>query len=158
MKSEEVKIGKRRMTLADFWWIRGESLSPAGSVGVGSDVPPARHSLPTRSIPLRQKRKTRFRAFLLFLVDPRGIEPLSENLAAGLSSWTVCCLEFPLNGGNRQPPLSGSPLMHDWYKCEIPVHVHHYLTLSTGSWSSPVNGRHNSRGTAVRQPVLRCYR
>ena len=43
-----------------FWWSRGESFSPAGSVRVGSDVPPARHSLPTRSIPLfvpRNKKK-----------------------------------------------------------------------------------------------------
>ena len=38
------------------WWRRGESLSSADSVRVGSDRPPDGHSLPTRSIPFLNKK------------------------------------------------------------------------------------------------------
>ena len=53
--SLQIKTKSRAMHDFSFWWSRGESLSPAGSVRVGSDVPPARHSLPTRSIPIPKK-------------------------------------------------------------------------------------------------------
>ena len=59
------------------------------------------------------------------LVEMRRIELLSENPSTRLSSWTVCYLEFPSGGANRHALLSGSPFMHDRFKCERPMHVHH---------------------------------
>ena len=38
---------------------KGFEFSPAGSVRVGSDLPPAGHSLPTRSNPIREKQNRR---------------------------------------------------------------------------------------------------
>ena len=60
-----------------------------------------------------------------FLVEMRGIEPLSENPSTQLSSWTVCYLEFPSESANRHAIPSGSPFLHDRLKCEPPMHVHH---------------------------------
>ena len=66
MKSEEVKIGKRRMTLADFWWIRGESLSPAGRSGLALTCPRhVIHSQPVR-FPFGKKEKRAFARSFFF--------------------------------------------------------------------------------------------
>ena len=88
-----------------------------------------------------------------YLVDPRRIELLSENLFTGPSSWTVCGLKFPLDGDHRQPSPAGSPFMHDRYKCELPIHVHHYVTPRPRPWYSPV-GRAAimPRHCLIRQP------
>ncbi len=59
---KEVTFGRQKLLL--FWWRRGESLSPAGSVRLGSDRPPDGHSLPTRSIPSRIKNTDRQRVAL----------------------------------------------------------------------------------------------
>ncbi len=92
-----------------------------------------------RALPSLGSTKQKSRTRRLFcLVDPRGIEPLSENLFTGPSSWTVCDLKFPLNGGHRRSPLAGSPFLHDRYKCELSVHVHHCMTPQPWSWSSSV--------------------
>ena len=40
----------------------------------------------------------------LFLVDPRGIEPLSESPLIRPSPWAVCYLEFPRSSVSRQTP------------------------------------------------------
>ena len=57
-------------------WRRGrDSLSPAGSVRVGSDSPPDCHSLPTRSNPLIYQRKKRTPAGVLALAEREGFEP-----------------------------------------------------------------------------------
>ena len=95
-----------------------------------------------------------------FMVDPRGIEPLSENPFTGPSSWVVCGLEFPLDGGHRQSPSAGSPFLHDRCKCEVSVHVHHYMTLRPGSWSSSgERAAKEPRHCLIRQPVRRyCQR
>ena len=114
---------------------RGIVSRPRRSVRLGSDMPPACHSPPTCSIPLRQKEKPPVGGFS-FLVDPRGIEPLSENLAAGPSPWAVCNLKFPLCGGHRQPPPAGSAFMHDRSNREPPIHVHHCMTPPLRPWSS----------------------
>ena len=89
------------------------------------------------SEPRIHQRKKRAALRLFALVDPRRIELLSENPFTGLSSWVVCDLEFPLGVGHRQPTPVGSPFLHDRYKCELPMHVHHSMTLSPRSWSSP---------------------
>ena len=60
-----------------------------------------------------------------FLVEMRRIELLSENPSTQLSSWTVCYLNFPSGSANRHALPSGSPFMHDRFKCERPMHVHH---------------------------------
>ena len=62
---------------------------------------------------------------LAFVVEMRRIELLSENPSTQLSSWTVCYLEFPSGSANRHAIPSGSPFMHDRFKCEQPMHVHH---------------------------------
>ena len=81
-------------------------------------------------------KKARHAARLFALVDPRRIELLSENLFTGPSSWTVYDLEFPADSEHRHSIPLGSPFLHDRYKCELSVHVHHYMTLQPWSWSS----------------------
>ena len=61
---KEVTFGRQKLLL--FWWRRGESLSPAGSVRLGSDRPPDGHSLPTRSIPSQIKNTDRQRRPVFF--------------------------------------------------------------------------------------------
>ena len=93
------------------------------------------------------------------LVDPRGIEPLSENLFTGPSPWAVCDLKFPSAVGHRRSTPSGSPFLHDRYKCELSVHVHHCMTPHPRSWSSSAERVALCHGTALRQPVrLDCQR
>ena len=61
---------------------------------------------------------------IFYLVDPRGIEPLSENLLTGPSPWAVYLLVlFPLCA-DKQAHSESSPLMHDRFKDESPMHVH----------------------------------
>ena len=85
---------------------------------------------------------------VLALVDPRRVELLSENLFTGPSSWTVYDLAFPQDGEHRHPSPLGSPFLHDRYKCELSVHVHHCMTPQPWSWSSSVGRAAFSRGTA----------
>ena len=71
-----------------------------------------------------------------FLVDPRRVELLSESPFTKPSPWAVCYLEFPSVSDTRQPLTSGSPFLHDRYKCELSVHVHHSMTLKPKPWYS----------------------
>ena len=90
------------------------------------------------------------------LVDPRGIEPLSENPFTGPSTWIVCGLDFPLRVGHRQSTRAGSPFLHDRYKCELPMHVHHCMTLSPWPWySSGERAAKKPRHCLIRQPLRR---
>ena len=89
------------------------------------------------------------------MVDPRRIELLSENPFTGPSSWVVYDLEFPPDVGHRQSTSIGSPFLHDRYKCELPMHVHHCLTPQPWPWYSSARRAALSRGTALRQPVRR---
>ena len=58
----------------------------------------------------------------LCLVDPRGIEPLSENLLISLSPGAFCYLGFPLGDVNRQTSLLGSHFLRDRFNGEPSVH------------------------------------
>ena len=64
---------------------------------------------------------------LLFLVDPRGVEPLSENLLIQLSPGAVCFLKFPSFAVNRQTSTSGSHFLRGRLNGERPTHVHRLL-------------------------------
>ena len=55
----------------------------------------------------------------------RRIELLSENPSTRPSPWAVRYLEFPLDAANRHAASQGSPFMHDRFKSEQPMHVHH---------------------------------
>ena len=59
-----------------------------------------------------------------FLVEMRGIEPLSENLLIQLSPSAFRLLEFPLTHGGGQPYVAGSHFMRDALNGERRVHVH----------------------------------
>ena len=59
------------------------------------------------------------------MVDPRGVEPLSESPLIRPSPWAVRYLEFPFDAANRHAASQGSPFMHDRFKSEQPMHVHH---------------------------------
>ena len=59
------------------------------------------------------------------LVEATGVEPVSENPLTQPSSWTVYLLEFPLTNADRQAFDQGSPFVHDRFKSERPMHVHH---------------------------------
>ena len=61
---------------------------------------------------------------LCFLVEARGVEPLSENLLIQLSPSAFRLLEFPLRHGGGQPYLAGSHFMRDALNGERRVHVH----------------------------------
>ncbi len=89
-------------------------------------------------------------------MDPRRIELLSENPFTGLSSWAVYGLKFPPGVGHRQSTPIGSPFLHDRYKCELPMHVHHCMTLQPKPWySSGERAAKEPRHRLIRQPVRR---
>ena len=71
------------------------------------------------------------------MVDPRGVEPLSENLFIQLSTRVVCVCDFPDSTARRQAVSSGSPFVPDRFKGERPMQVHHSFDATAGSWSSP---------------------
>ena len=78
---------------------------------------------PSYNLSQKQKRHT-WRVPLLFLVDPRGIEPLSENLLIWPSPSAVYYLEFPAGDVNRQTSPLGSHFLRDRFNGETPMHVH----------------------------------
>ena len=91
------------------------------------------------------------------MVDPRGIEPLSENLLIGPSPSAVRYLDFPSGAVNGQTSLSGSHFLRDRFNGETPMHVHRsndaqsevaILLGGTGGLC---------HGTALRQPLLQFY-
>ena len=97
-----------------------------------------------RSIPLnragKKKNKDANAPLFFFLVDPRGIEPLSESPLIRLSPWAVCYLEFPLCGVSRQTLRQGSHFVHDRFNGETPMHGHRCMTLESRARSSGSNG------------------
>ena len=89
------KIGKKNLPI--FWWIRGESPLACGLGQGGLYSPPDCIHYPPGSTPLSLgsvKKKRHLIGCLFFLVDPRGVEPLSENPLIQLSTWVVGLLEF----------------------------------------------------------------
>ena len=79
-----------------------------------------------------------------FLVDPRGVEPLSESPLIRLSPWAVCYLEFPLGSVSRQTPRQGSHFVHDRFNGETPMHGHRTMTLGSRARYSESNGQDRS--------------
>ena len=113
-----------------------------------------------RSIPLSLllQKNAAPRGGCIFLVDPRGIEPLSENSSDRLSSWAVCYESLPRGAQTDTRHLSaalfwmtGSRTNH---RCTFPAVVTH---------TSEPQDSHRvrvalSHGTAVRQPERLSYR
>ena len=83
-------------------------------------------------------------SYVFALVDPRGIEPLSESPLIRLSPWAVCYLEFPLGSVSRQTPRQGSHFMHDRFNGETPMHGHRFMTLGSRARYSESNGQDRS--------------
>ena len=92
----------------------------------------------------KKKNKGAFASLFFFLVDPRGIEPLSESPLIRPSPWAVCYLEFPLGSVSRQTPRQGSHFMHDRFNGETPMHGHRFMTLGSRARSSESNGQDRS--------------
>ena len=63
-----------------------------------------------------------------FLVEARGVEPLSENLLIWLSPGAGGYLDFPMAVGNRHPAVTGSFFLHDCLKSKRAMHVHRSMT------------------------------
>lgn len=57
------------------------------------------------------------------LVDPRGVEPLSENPLGRLSSWAVCYEVLPGGAQTDTRHRDGSPFLDDRFKDETPMHL-----------------------------------
>ena len=94
---------------------------------------------------VHQKERGRcFAPTSLFLVDPRGVEPLSESPLIRLSPWAVCYLKFPICGVSRQTPRQGSHFMRDRFNGETPMHGHRSMTLGSRSRFSESNGQDRS--------------
>ena len=63
-------------------------------------------------------------AFFVILVDPRGVEPLSENLLIRPSPSAVRYLNFPSQAVNGQTSRLGSHFLRGRLNGERPTHVH----------------------------------
>ena len=57
-------------------------------------------------------------------MDPRGVEPLSENLLIQPSPSAVRFLEFPSQAVNEQTSRLGSHFLRGRFNGEPPTHVH----------------------------------
>ena len=60
-------------------------------------------------------------------MDPRGVEPLSENLLIQPSPSAVRYLDFPLRVVNGQTARLGSHFLRGKFNGELLAHVHRYL-------------------------------
>ena len=81
---------------------------------------------------------------------------MSENPLTQPSSWVVYLLDFPITSADRQALDQSSPFVHDRVKGESPMHVHHCMTLSRGSWCSRgERAAKKPRHCLIRQPVRR---
>ena len=102
-----------------------ESLSPAGSVRVGSFCHRQKFTTdPFDSLHLSKKAKTA-QGGLYFLVEVRGIEPLSENLLIQLSPGAGCLLELFLGRAGTQARSRSNRFMRDRFNGKPPMHGHH---------------------------------
>ena len=112
---------------------RGVEFSPTGSVRVGSAC--HRHAFttdPFDSLHINTKTQGLPLGDPVFLVEMRGVEPLSENrsmrLSPGASSdqislWTISDAKSD----------TGSHFVRDRFNGEPPMHGHRYMTFSLGS-------------------------
>ena len=62
--------------------------------------------------------------FVIDLVEPRGVEPLSESTFTVTSPGAVCLLGFPPRRAGKQARRFGRVMLHDGGN-SYPVHVHH---------------------------------
>ena len=134
-----------------FWWTRGE-LEPMFAPTLFIDRLRAlrKPCISRCAAPLmrgfnrcsfsKKKDKGANAPVSFFLVDPRGVEPLSESPLIRLSPWAVCYLEFPLRGVSRQTLRQGSHFVHDRFNGETPMHGHRCMTLESRARSSGSNG------------------
>ncbi len=73
----------------------------------------------------------------VILVDPRGIEPLSENLLIQLSPGAFCLLLFPSSAVGRQTALLGSHFIHGRFNGESSAHGHRLNDAQSRSAVAP---------------------
>ena len=120
--------------------------SQKSSVTVRKTTAPGCFALCVRLPSMRGSKKARGCRWqpLAFLVDPRGVEPLSESPLIRLSPWAVCYLKFPICGVSRQTPRQGSHFMRDRFNGETPMHGHRSMTLGSRSRFSESNGQDRS--------------
>ena len=63
-------------------------------------------------------------AYTPVMVDPRGVEPLSENRSIQPSPSAACLLGFPLPHAGKQACGSGSFFLYDSFKSKRAVHIY----------------------------------
>ena len=63
-------------------------------------------------------------SYLRVMVEPRGVEPLSESTFTVTSPGAVCLLGFPPQRAGKQARRFGRVMLHDGGN-SYPVHVHH---------------------------------
>ena len=83
-----------------------------------------------------------------YVVEARGIEPLSENLFTQLSPGASHHLNLPRTGAEGQAPDWGSTLVHGSVKCERAAHVHRSIDARAGAAILP------RRTAALRQQLI----
>ena len=83
-----------------------------------------------------------------YVVEARGIEPLSENLFTQLSPGASHHLNLPRTGAEGQAPDWGSTLVHGSVKCERAAHVHRSFDARAGAAILP------RRTAALRQQLI----
>ena len=113
---------------------RGVEFSPAGSVRVGSAC--HRHAFTTDPFDsLHINSKTQglpHGGGPVFLVEMRGVEPLSENRSMRLSPGAASDqISLWTTSGARSD--TGSHFVRDRLNGEPPMHGHRYMTFSLGS-------------------------
>ena len=105
------------------------------------------------------RRRDMCRAYLMlkratvrfFLMEMRGIEPLSEKSSSGLSTGVSRLLNFPLSSAGAQAFDSGIFFLYGRFKRKQAAHIYHCVTPASRPWSS-VKGR--SRTQAARATLL----
>ncbi len=80
--------------------------------------------LPHGSSSIKIKDRRTYVRLSFILVDPRGVEPLSENLLIQPSPSAVRFLKFPSRAVNGQTARLGSHFLHGGFNGERPAHVH----------------------------------
>ena len=83
-----------------------------------------RSKMPANPHKLWAKNKSPHDAGFAWLVEPRGVEPLSESTFTVTSPGAVCRLGFPPRHAGKQAYRFGRVMLHDGGN-SYPVHVHH---------------------------------
>ena len=96
-------------------------------------LPPAGiHYRPVRLPPYQFKNKEHSQECSLFLVEMRGVEPLSENRSMRLSPGASPD-QISLGTTSDARSDTGSHFLRDRLNGEPPMHGHRYMTFSLGS-------------------------